>query len=114
MGHLLLDDPRAAARAFTPKLSALVDAPLYSDVWEDSDLSKRDRSLVTVAALIAGGHFAELPAHLRRATDSGVTRPELSALITHIAFYAGFPAAITASAIASETLATPGAGKPAR
>jgi 4-carboxymuconolactone decarboxylase len=67
------------------------------------DLSKRDRSLVTVAALIAMGRREELPAHLRRAEEHGVTRAELSALITHLAFYAGFPAAITASAIADAT-----------
>ncbi len=92
--------PRAAAHAFTPKLSALVDDPLFSKVWEDPDLSKRDRSLVTVAALVALGKSEELTAHLRRAVENGVTKAELAAAITHLAFYAGFPAAITASAIA--------------
>ena len=96
--------PREAARPFTPKLTALVEHPLYDTVWEDPDLSKRDRSLVTVAALAAMGRYDELPAHLRRAVDNGVTKTELSALITHIAFYAGFPAAISASAIANATL----------
>jgi 4-carboxymuconolactone decarboxylase len=91
-------------RVFTPKLSALVDNPLYSQVWEDADLSKRDRSLITVAALVALGHSDELPAHLRRAISNGVTRTELAAAITHLAFYAGFPAAITASVIANEAL----------
>jgi 4-carboxymuconolactone decarboxylase len=97
-------NPREAARVFTPKLSALVDSPLYSQVWEDADLSKRDRSLITVAALVALGHSDELPAHLRRAISNGVTRTELAAAITHLAFYAGFPAAITASVIANEAL----------
>jgi 4-carboxymuconolactone decarboxylase len=97
-------NPREAARRFTPKLSALVDSPLYSEVWEDADLSKRDRSLITVAALVALGHSDELPAHLRRAIANGVTKTELAALITHLAFYAGFPAAITASVIANDTL----------
>ncbi len=96
--------PREAARAFTPKLSALTDSPLYSQVWEDADLSKRDRSLITVAALVAMGKTDELPAHLHRAIENGVTRTELAAAITHLAFYAGFPAAITASAIAGATL----------
>jgi 4-carboxymuconolactone decarboxylase len=82
----------------------LVDSPLYDSVWEDPDLSKRDRSLVTVAPLVATAHFEELPAHLRRAVENGVTRTELGALITHLAFYAGFPAAVTASAIANATL----------
>jgi 4-carboxymuconolactone decarboxylase len=97
-------NPREAARVFTPKLSALVDSPLYSQVWEDADLSKRDRSLITVAALLALGHSDELPAHLHRAISNGVTRTELAAAITHLAFYTGFPAAITASVIANETL----------
>jgi 4-carboxymuconolactone decarboxylase len=59
---------------------------------------------VTVAALITGGHLDELPSHLRRAATNGVTREELSAAITHLAFYAGFPAAISASAVAQTTL----------
>jgi len=67
-------------------------------------LSKRDRSLVTVAALVAQGHVHELPSHLRRAAANGVTPTELSGLLTHLAFYVGFPAAITASAIANATL----------
>ena len=94
--------PREAARAFTPKLTELVESPLYDKVWGDPDLAKRDRSLITVATLIAMGKAEELPAHLRRAVENGVTKTELSALITHLAFYAGFPAAITASAIANE------------
>jgi 4-carboxymuconolactone decarboxylase len=81
--------PREAARAFTPGLSDLVASPLYDRVWEDPDLSKRDRSLVTVAALIAMGRREELPAHLRRAEEHGVTRAELSALITHLASMQG-------------------------
>jgi 4-carboxymuconolactone decarboxylase len=96
--------PKELARAFTPKLTALVENPLYSDVWTDPALSPRDRSIATVAALVALYRPDELPAHLRRARDNGVTREELSALITHIAFYAGFPAAISASMIASRTL----------
>jgi len=91
------------ARAFTPQLAELVENPLYSDVWADPALSPRDRSIATVAALIALYQPEELPAHLRRARDNGVTRDEL-ALITHIAFYAGFPAAVSASAIAARTL----------
>ncbi|KXU93975.1 4-carboxymuconolactone decarboxylase [Caballeronia megalochromosomata] len=99
--------PREAARAFTPKLAAFVDSTLYPQIWSDPALSPRDRSLITIAALIAGGHLDELPAHLRRAVGNGVTRGELSAAITHLAFYAGFPAAISASAVARTTLADP-------
>lgn len=98
------ESPREAARAFTPKLAALVDDVLFPQVWADPTLSPRDRSLVTVTALIVGGHHDELPAHLRRALSNGVTREELAAIITHVAFYAGFPAAISASAAAQSTL----------
>ena len=65
--------PREAARPFTPKLSALSESPLYEKVWEDADLSKRDRSLITVAALVCLGRMDELPAHLHRAIGNGVT-----------------------------------------
>jgi 4-carboxymuconolactone decarboxylase len=104
MSHADFISPREAARAFTPKLSAFVDETLYPRIWSDPALSPRDRSLVTVAALIAGGHLDELPSHLRRAVDNGVTQEELAAAITHLAFYAGFPAAISASAVAQATL----------
>ncbi|MGW6487631.1 carboxymuconolactone decarboxylase family protein [Streptomyces sp. NPDC055056] len=96
--------PREMARAFTPHLTELVEDPLYSDVWADPALSPRDRSLATVAAVVALYRPEELPAQLRRAQENGVTREELSAVITQIAFYAGFPAAISASAIAARTL----------
>jgi 4-carboxymuconolactone decarboxylase len=106
MSHTDFSSPREAARAFTPKLSAFIDATLYPRIWSDPALSMRDRSLITVAALIAGGHLDELPAHLRRATNNGVTHDELAAAITHLAFYVGFPAAISASAVAQATLGT--------
>src|ERR1700722_3830588 len=96
--------PREMARAFTPQLSKLVENPLFSDVWADPALSPRDRSIATVAALVALYRPEQFPAHLRRARDNGVTRDELAALIAHLAFYAGFPAAISASAIAARTL----------
>jgi 4-carboxymuconolactone decarboxylase len=104
MSNIDFTSPREAARAFTPDLTSYVEEPLYSKVWPNAELSRRDRSIATVSALIAGGHADELPAHLRRAIEHGVTKRELSALITHMAFYAGFPAAITASAVASATL----------
>src|SRR6185312_11384198 len=80
--------PREAARPFTPKLSALSESPLYDKVWEDSDLSKRDRSLITVAALVCLGRMDEFPAHPHRAIGNGVAETELAAAITHLAFYA--------------------------
>jgi len=95
--------PREAARAFTPKLSGFVEQPLYSDVWTDPDLAPRDRSLITIACLIALNHSNEVQAHLLRGIENGLTKTEISALITHMAFYAGFPAAITASGYANAT-----------
>ena len=73
-------------------------------MWADPALSPRDRSIATVAALIVLYRPEELSFHLRVARDNGVTRDELAALITHIAFYGGFPAAISASTIAARTL----------
>ena len=96
--------PREAARAFTPKLSALVDSPLYDSVWEDPDLSKRDRSLVTLAALIAAYRPEQLESHLTRAIGNGVTREEITEVITHLAFYAGWPAAMSAAQVAYTVL----------
>jgi 4-carboxymuconolactone decarboxylase len=96
--------PRDRARAFTPELAALVDDPLFSRVWSREGLSKRDRSLITVAALIVLYRPEELRAHLVRARENGLSKEELSEAITHLAFYGGFPAAISASAIAAETL----------
>ncbi|WP_413458081.1 carboxymuconolactone decarboxylase family protein [Herbaspirillum huttiense] len=103
--------PRAAARPFTPKLSDFVEEPLYSQVWKDKDLAPRDRSLITIACLVAMNHANELPAHLRRGIQNGLTETELSAAITHLAFYAGFPAAITASAYAHAAFAEDRAGE---
>ncbi|QGA50745.1 carboxymuconolactone decarboxylase family protein [Pseudomonas brassicacearum] len=105
MSNIDFSSPREAARAFTPKLAQFIDSTLYPQIWSDPALAARDRSLITVAALIAGGHCEELPAHLRRAISNGVTHDELAAAITHLAFYVGFPSAITASAIANATLA---------
>ncbi len=96
--------PQEKAPDFTPRLTELIGNPLYSQVWADPALSPRDRSIATVAALIALHRPEELSFHLLVARDNGVTRDEPAALITHIAFYGGFPAAMSASAIAARTL----------
>ena len=88
-----------------PALADYSDKVLFGDVWERPNLSKRDRSLITVASLVALYRGNELPGHIRRALDNGVTREELSELITHLAFYAGWPVANTAIAILRKTLA---------
>ncbi|MCW2652484.1 MAG: 4-carboxymuconolactone decarboxylase [Mycobacterium sp.] len=98
------ESPREAARRFTPELTELINEPLYSKVWTDERLSPRDRSIATLAALTVLYRPEELPAHLRRGVENGLTTDEISALITHVAFYGGFPAAISASMIAAETL----------
>jgi 4-carboxymuconolactone decarboxylase len=103
--------PREAARAFTPELTALIETPLYDQVWADTRLSARDRSLATVAACVVLARPAELRAQLVRAVENGVTRTEISALITHLAFYAGFPAAVEASVAARDSIG-PGVGGP--
>jgi 4-carboxymuconolactone decarboxylase len=85
---------------FAPKLVELTDTVLFGDVWERAGLSKRDRSLITVATLIALNRTEQLPFHLRRALDNGVTKDELIEVITHLAFYAGWPTSMSAVMIA--------------
>ena len=97
--------PRPSQRAigdFSPKLAQLTDDVLYADVWERPQLAKRDRSLVTVAALIAMNRPDQLRSHIARARANGVTKEELIETITHMAFYAGWPSAITALGVARE------------
>ena len=76
---------------FAPKLAQLTDDVLFGDVWERAELSPRDRSLVTVAALIANGNTEQLTGHLNRAKQNGLSETELAEVIIHLAFYAGWP-----------------------
>ncbi|MCG8546404.1 MAG: carboxymuconolactone decarboxylase family protein [Alphaproteobacteria bacterium] len=85
-----------------PKLGQLRDDVLFGDVWEHPDLSKRDRSLVTIAVLTALYRTDELRGHMRRALDNGVTKQEIGGMITHVAFYAGWPTAVNAGRVALE------------
>ena len=87
---------------FAPKLAQITDDVLYGDIWERPELSKRDRSLVTVSALIALNRTDQLRSHLRIARQNGVTEEELIETITHLAFYAGWPNAVTAIGVAKE------------
>ncbi len=80
----------------TPKLAQLTDEVLLGDVWSRPGLSPRDRSLITVAALVALNRADQLKSHLGRALDNGVTQEELAEAITHLAFYAGWPCAVSA------------------
>jgi 4-carboxymuconolactone decarboxylase len=88
----------------TPKLAELTDNVLFGDVWERPGLSKRDRSLATVAALIALNRPDQLRSHLRLALANGVKKEELVEVITQLAFYSGWPNAINAALVAKEVL----------
>jgi 4-carboxymuconolactone decarboxylase len=89
---------------FLPKMVSLTDDVLFGDVWARPELSPRDRSLITVAALIAGGNTEQLTGHLRRALDNGLTPTELKEVIVHLAFYAGWPKSMSAITIAKQVL----------
>ena len=89
---------------FAPKLVELTDEVLFGDIWERPQLSKRDRSLITCAALVAMGKTEQMTFHFPRALENGVTREELVELITHLAFYAGWPNAMSAATRAKELL----------
>jgi 4-carboxymuconolactone decarboxylase len=101
------DSPRQVGggrASIAPKLAALTDDVLFDDVWNRPELSPRDRSLITVAALIRGGDAAQLRFHAGRALKNGVTETELIETATHLAFYAGWPKAITAIGVLSDVL----------
>ena len=96
---------KRATGDIAPKLTELTRDTLFGDIWERPGLSKRDRSLITVATLVAQYRTNELPFHVGRALENGVTKDELIELITHLAFYAGWPCAMTALSIAKEVFA---------
>ncbi len=88
--------------AFAPKLVELTDDVLFGDIWAREELSPRDRSLITVAALIAGGNAEQLPFHLNKAKDNGLSESELIEVITHLAFYSGWPKSMSAIMVAKK------------
>ena len=85
-----------------PKLREVADNLIYGDIWERPELSKRDRSMITVAAMIAMKGMDEMRSHMNRALDNGVTREELSEICTHLAFYCGWPAGVNGARVAQE------------
>ena len=87
---------------FTPKLVSLTDDVLFGDIWQRPQLSPRDRSLITVAALITGGNTEQLRSHLSRARENGLSETELKEVIIHLAFYAGWPKAMSAITVAKQ------------
>ena len=97
--------PTQAQKLFgdiSPKLAELTDNVLFGDVWARPGMSRRDRSLATVSALIAMNRPDQLRSHLALALDNGLTQEELIEAITHLAFYAGWPNAVTAISVAKE------------
>ena len=96
---------RQAFGDIAPALARYTDDVLFGDVWARSDLSPRDRSLITVASLVSLYRTNELPFHLKKAIENGVTREEVIELITHLAFYSGWPTASSAVTIARAVFA---------
>ena len=99
------EKPRNPFADIAPSLGDYTDRVLFGDVWKRPGLSPRDRSLVTVASLVSLYRTNELPFHLKRALQNGVTKDELIEAITHLAFYAGWPTASSAIAIARKAFA---------
>jgi 4-carboxymuconolactone decarboxylase len=96
-------EPSAAQRLvgdIAPKLAELTDQVLFGDVWARPELGRRDRSLITVAALLTNGNTEQLVGHLRVAKQNGVSETELVEAIVHLAFYAGWPRAMSAITVA--------------
>ena len=102
---------RDRIKAFTPALVDYTNDVVYGDLWERKALSKRDRSLITVAALVATYRPEQLVSHLTRAIANGVTQEEITEVITHMAFYAGWPAAMSAAQVAYTVLVEEKEGK---
>lgn len=103
----MTDEPTNARNSFgdiAPKLAEITDTVLFGDVWEDEALSPRDRSLVTITSLVALYRHNELGFHLKKGLENGLTKDEIIAAITHTAFYAGWPNAMTAITVAREAL----------
>ena len=101
----MTNQPTGGQRTFgdiAPPLADITDRVLFGEVWPRPGLSPRDRSLVTISSLIALYRINELPFHMKKALENGVTGDEISEIITHLAFYAGWPAASSAVTIARQ------------
>ena len=102
MAKIPSSESRDKIRSTAPKLDELTEKVLFGDVWERPGLSKRDRSLITVATLVALNRTEQQRGHMQRALDNGVTKDEIIELITHLAFYGGWPVAMSAAGVAKE------------
>ncbi|MGA0594683.1 carboxymuconolactone decarboxylase family protein [Enterovirga sp. CN4-39] len=95
---------RAKLSAIVPHMIELTETVLFGDVWEREGLSKRDRSLITCAALLTAYRPDQLKGHFVRALSNGVTVDELSEMITHLAFYSGWPGSMAAAKLLLEVV----------
>ena len=103
-------EPSAARRmlgGFADKLADLTDDILFGDIWERPGLNPRDRSLITITALVVGGNTEQLPFHLDLGRRNGLTQEEIVEAITHLAFYTGWPRAMSAITAANNLFTTP-------
>lgn len=98
-------EAREATQAVAPALGAYTGSVLFGTLWQRPDLSKRDRSIVTLSAIIARNHKAELGFYLNLALDNGVSATEISEIIAHLAFYSGWGTAMSAVAVAQPIFA---------
>jgi 4-carboxymuconolactone decarboxylase len=105
MDQAKIDAARQMLAESAPKLMQLTDDVLFGDVWERPQLSKRDRSLITCTALVALGKTDQMTTHFPRAIANGLTKEELVEMITHMAFYSGWPSAVTAAVHARQIFA---------
>jgi len=105
MNNEELTPAQRAVGDFAPKLVELTDDVLFGDVWSRSELARRDRSLITVSSLVTSGSTEQLVGHLRMAKQNGVTETELKETIIHLAFYAGWPKAMSAIQVAKRVFA---------
>ncbi len=103
-GKATVNSRARRGRDTVPQLIEYTEKVVYGEVWERPGLSKRDRSLVTVSALIAMYRGDQLKGHLQRALFNGVTKDELAEVITHMAFYSGWPTSMTAARLLKEVL----------
>jgi len=106
MAQIQSSPARDAIRGTVPKLAEIADTLIYGQIWEGPYLSKRDRSLIVCGALMVMGRDEQLRGHLARALDNGCTQDEIAELITHLAFYSGWPTAMTAARLAKEVFAS--------
>ena len=103
--HPMQSNPgREAARAVVPRMIELSEDLIYGDIWERPNMSKRDRSLFVIAALIATYRPEQLKGHIGRGLDNGLTKDEIAEMITHLAFYSGWPASMTAARVLKEVM----------